>query len=96
LKDEHGETENSGYDVYILAWVALLMLTAVTVTVAGLHLGKLSTLTAVAIAGIKATVVLMFFMHLKYERPLFRTMVFVTLGVLVIFIGLTFTDILYR
>ena len=96
MKDEHNEQEHAGYDTYILAWVALLILTAVTVTVAGLHLGKLSVLTAVAIAGIKASVVLFFFMHLKYEKPLFRTMVYVTLGVLVVFIGLTFADILYR
>jgi cytochrome c oxidase subunit 4 len=96
VKDEHSENEHAGYDVYLLAWVSLLILTAVTVAVAGLHLGKLSVLTAIAIAGIKATVVLMFFMHLKYEKPLFRTMVYVTLGVLVVVIGLTFTDIMYR
>ena len=96
VKDDHTEQEPTGYDVYILTWVALLILTAVTVTVAGLHLGKLSVLTAVVIAAVKASLVLYFFMHLKYEKPLFRTMVFVTIGVLVIFIGLTFTDILYR
>lgn len=96
MNDDHTEHEHAGYDVYVLAWVALLILTAVTVTVAGLHLGKLSVLTAVVIAAVKASLVLYFFMHLKYEKPLFRTMVFVTLGVLAIFIGLTFTDILYR
>ena len=96
VKDDHTEQEHTGYDVYILTWVALLILTAVTVTVAGLHLGKLSVLTAVVIAAVKTSLVLYFFMHLKYEKPLFRTMVFVTIGVLVIFIGLTFTDILYR
>ena len=96
VKEEHTEKEQAGYDVYVLAWVSLLILTAVTVAVAGLHLGKLSVLTAVVIAGIKASVVLFFFMHLKYEKPLFRTMVYVTLGALVVFIGLTFTDILYR
>jgi cytochrome c oxidase subunit 4 len=96
VKDEHTGEKQAGYDVYVLAWIALLILTAVTVAVAGLHLGRLSVLTAVAIAGIKASVVLFFFMHLKYEKPLFRTMVYLTLGALVIFIGLTFTDILYR
>jgi cytochrome c oxidase subunit 4 len=85
-----------GVDVYVLTWIALLILTAVTVTVAGLHLGRLSVLTAVAIAGVKAAVVLSFFMHLKYEKPFFRTMVYVVIGVLAVFIGLTFTDILFR
>lgn len=85
-----------GVDVYVLTWIALLILTAVTVTVAGLHLGRLSVLTAVAIAGVKTAVVLSFFMHLKYEKPVFRTMVYIVIGVLAIFIGLTFTDILFR
>jgi cytochrome c oxidase subunit 4 len=96
VKDEHGGQAHPGVDVYVLTWIALLVLTAVTVTVAGLHLGKFSVITAVAIAGVKAGVVLSFFMHLKYEKPLFKTMVYVVIGVLAVFIGLTFTDILFR
>jgi cytochrome c oxidase subunit 4 len=96
LKDEQSQQGHTGFDVYILTWVALLILTAITVTVAGMHLGKFSVLTAVVIAAIKASVVLYIFMHLKYEKPVFRTMVYVALGTLVIFIGLTFTDILFR
>lgn len=96
MNDNHTERPHTGLDVYVLSWVALVILTAVTVTVAGMRLGKLSVFTAVVIAAVKATVVLFFFMHLKYEKPLFRTMVCIALGVLVIFIGLTFTDILYR
>jgi cytochrome c oxidase subunit 4 len=94
--DEHAEHTKTGIDVYLLTWIALLILTAVTVTVAGMHLGKISPLTAVVIAGVKASIVLSFFMHLKYEKSLFRTMVYVAIGVFVIFIGLTFTDVLFR
>jgi len=94
-KNEQHE-EHNGFNVYVLAWMSLLILTAVTVTVAGMHLGKLSVLTAIVIAAVKAGIVLSFFMHLKYEAPLLRTMVYVVIGTLVIFIGLTFTDILYR
>jgi cytochrome c oxidase subunit 4 len=90
------DEEHSGYDVYILTWVALLVLTAVTVTVAGMHLGRLSAVTAVLIAAIKASLVLYFFMHLKYENRLFRTMVYVTLATFVVFIGITYLDILFR
>ena len=96
MNDNHTGRERTGFDVYVLSWVALVILTAITVTVAGMHLGKLSVFTAVIIAAVKATVVLFFFMHLKYEKPLFRTMVCIALGALVVFIGLTFTDILYR
>jgi cytochrome c oxidase subunit IV len=96
MNDSGTEREPTGFNVYLLSWVALLVLTAITVTVAGMHLGKLSVFTAVIIAAVKAAVVLFFFMHLKYEKPLFRTMACVALGALVVFIGLTFTDILYR
>ena len=94
--DTHAEHENSGYGIYLLTWIALLALTAITVAVAGMHLGTLSVTVAVLIAGIKATVVLLFFMHLKYESTLFKTMVLVTIGTFVIFIGLTFFDVLFR
>jgi cytochrome c oxidase subunit IV len=96
VNDSSSEREPTGFSVYLLSWVALIVLTATTVTVAGMHLGKLSVFTAIIIAGVKATVVLFFFMHLKYEKPVFRTMLCVALCALVVFIGLTFTDILYR
>jgi len=94
--DENTRHSKTGIDVYVLTWIALLILTAVTVTVAGMHLGRISVLTAIVIAAVKATIVLSFFMHLKYEKPLFKTMVYLAIGALAVFIGLTFTDILYR
>lgn len=90
------EHEPTGFDVYVLAWVALMILTAITVTVAGMHLGKLSVLTAVVIATVKASVVLYIFMHLKHESKMLKIFVFATVVTLMVFIGLTFTDILYR
>jgi len=92
----NSEEEHAGYDVYVLTWVALLVLTAVTVTVAGMHLGRLSAMTAVLVAAVKASLVLYFFMHLKYENKLFKTMVYITLATFVVFIGITFLDILFR
>jgi cytochrome c oxidase subunit 4 len=96
VDNDKTDHEPSGYDVYVLTWVALLMLTAITVTVAGMHLGKLSALAAVLIAAIKASLVLYLFMHLKYENRLFRTMVYITLATFTVFIGITFLDILFR
>jgi cytochrome c oxidase subunit 4 len=96
MDDNRTEHEHSGYGVYLLTWFALLVFTAITVAVAGMQLGKLSVLTALVIASIKATIVLYFFMHLKYERPLYKTMFFVSIGALTIFIGITFFDVLFR
>ena len=72
--NSQSEHEEVGYGVYVLTWIALLGLTAITVTVAGLQFGSLSVLIALAVATVKATLVLSFFMHLRYERPLFRIM----------------------
>lgn len=97
MKDER-ETphEPVGYGVYFLTWFTLLLLTSITTTAAGLDFGGLSVFVALVIAGIKATIVLYLFMHLKYESTLFHILVFIVVVTLVIFIGLTFTDILFR
>lgn len=96
MNDDHAAEHRTGVDVYVLTWIALLLLTAATVTVAGLHLGKLSVLTAIAIAGVKTVVVLSFFMHLKYERRLLKFLVYMIIGGLAGLIGLTYTDYLFR
>lgn len=90
--DRSGHEEDGGYRVYLLTWTALLVFTAITVTVAGMHLGKISVWVAIAVAGIKASLVVSYFMHLRYELPLFRVMFLVAILVLAIFIGLTFFD----
>ncbi len=56
---------------YLAVFGALLVLTVVTVAVASLNLSESTTvLVAVSIATIKASLVAMFFMHLKSEKPM--------------------------
>lgn len=85
-----------GTRTYVIIWTLLLALTAITITVAGMHLGKFSTLAALVIASIKASLVLWFFMHLKYEKRLFKYMLLVPIATLTVIIGLTFLDIWFR
>jgi len=97
--DEHHEAvhhEPVGYGTYFITWFALVFLTAVTVTAAGLHLGNISVAVALIIATIKASIVLYLFMHLKYEDAAFRRLLLVMLGFFGIMVGLTFTDVLFR
>jgi len=84
------------YKTFIYVWIALIVLTATTIMVAGLHLGRFSTLTALVIASIKASLVLWFFMHLKYEKRVFKILLLVPIATLTFIIGLTFFDIWYR
>lgn len=84
------------YRTFILTWVALLALTVVTVAVAQVDLGALNIWVALSVASVKSTLVLLIFMHLKQESILFKIGLLAMIITLAIFIGLTFTDVLYR
>lgn len=85
------------YPRYILVWVGLVILTAVTVTSASLNLGRVGIVIVLAIAAIKSTLVLFYFMNLLFEkRLLLKILVPIAICTLAIFIGLTYTDVLFR
>ena len=85
-----------GYGLLAGIWAALMVLTGVTVWAAGLDLGFLNVAAALAIASTKASLVILFFMHLKYENWLLKGLVLMTFVILAIFIGFTFFDTAYR
>jgi cytochrome c oxidase subunit 4 len=85
------------YKTYVWIWLGLVILTGITVSMAGMNLGLLSIVIVLAIAAIKSGLVLSYFMHLKYETGLlFKLMIPIVLAVLTIFIGLTFSDVAFR
>lgn len=77
-------------------WLALLALTALTVAITRVDLGGYKVSGALAIACVKAGLVIAIFMHMKYEGRLLRWLLFLALATLAIFIGFTFFDVLYR
>lgn len=83
---------------YFLVFVALMVLMILTAFLSTVPMGReLNTVIALIIAALKATLVLLFFMHLKYESYVLSTVVFVAgLFWLLIFFGLTLTDYLTR
>ncbi len=84
------------YRTFILVWVALIILTGVTVGVAQFDFGAVNIWIALSVASLKSALVLLIFMHLRQESRLFKIGILVMLVILVIFIGFTFTDVLYR
>ncbi len=85
------------YASYFITYAALACLTALTVTTASLSLGRIAIAIVLAIAGTKSILVLLYFMHLRYEkRLLVRILIPIVVATLAIFIGLTYTDVLYR
>jgi cytochrome c oxidase subunit IV len=90
---QHTEhTHIVGYGAYVLVWLGLLAFSGITVAIAGFDFGKWTVLFALTIAAIKTGLVLMVFMHLKFEDRLFRVFVFVAFLTLLIFFVLTFVD----
>lgn len=94
--DHDSAFHSQGYTIYVLIWLGLVVLTGLTVVVAGVHLRELAILTALMVASVKATLVMAIFMHLKYEPPVFRLMFLVLLITFAIFMILTFSDVLFR
>ncbi|NOT43903.1 MAG: oxidase [Acidobacteria bacterium] len=81
---------------YIGIFLGLMVLTAVTVGVAFINLGPLNFPVAIAIAILKATLVILFFMHVKYSSTLTKMFVGTAFFFLIILFGLTLTDYLSR
>ena len=82
--------------LFILVWVGLLILTAITVAGSVYFPGTIGILVAMIVTPIKAALILMYFMHLKYEKRAFTIMFLVAVGILATFLGLTFFDYLFR
>jgi cytochrome c oxidase subunit 4 len=84
------------YRVYAMVLVTLLSLTFLTIYVAHFHLGSLSIAVALLIACVKATLVLAYFMHLKFDYLIFKVMVAAVILLFASFILLTFVDYWFR
>lgn len=81
-----------GYNTYVFVWLALLALTAITVTVAGINLGGAAILIAMLIAMVKAGFVLYIFMHIKFDDIIFRVFVGITTLTFIAVFIFTFFD----
>ncbi len=91
--DTHPAVRNK---TFISVWAVLVTLTLASVGASLVHAGTASLLVPLLIATAKASLVLWFFMHLKYERALFKVMLLFPLATLAVIMGLTFMDTLFR
>ena len=72
------------YRTYGLILFLLLILTSITVLVTQIELSTWSTVVALTLAGLKTSLVLAIFMHLKFDQPIYRIMavaIIILLGV---------------
>lgn len=86
----HGHV--SPLSVYITIFLALMVLTAITVYASFVNLGSFNAPVAMAIAIFKATLVILYFMHVKYSSRLTKLVVMTGLFFLVILLTETMMD----
>ncbi len=84
------------YKTFVNIWLALVALTLVTVGASYADLKHMSTFTAILIACVKSGLVAMYFMHLRFEKPIFTWFFVAAIGTYAIFVILTFADYYYR
>jgi cytochrome c oxidase subunit 4 len=90
------EQHHVPYKVYFIVWGALLVLTGVTVGVSYVDMKNVTVLTAMLIAATKSMLVLLYFMHIRFEKPLYSVMILAAMLTYGIFVALTFVDYLNR
>jgi cytochrome c oxidase subunit 4 len=81
---------------YYLIFLVLMICTALTVGIAFIDLGPLNAVAALTIAVVKATLVILFFMHVKYSTRLTWAVVVGSVFWLGILLALTMSDYLTR
>ena len=67
----HDHAHGPGFKAYLNVLIILLILTAATVGIAQIDFGALNALIAMLIASVKGALVLLYFMHLKYDDKLY-------------------------
>ncbi len=77
------------FRIYAVIFATLLLLTLVTVDVAFYNVGLMNLPIALAVATTKATLVILYFMHVRYQPPLIA--VFAAAGFVWLLLLLTFT-----
>ena len=96
IVDEHESEHQLSYSFLGLILGALILLTAVTVGVSYVDWLFLNVPIALFVASCKATLVLLFFMHIKYEGMVIKVSFISTVLVVALMISFTFWDVAFR
>jgi cytochrome c oxidase subunit 4 len=82
--------------IYLVIFAVLVVLTAVTVTVAFIDLGPLNVIVMLLIAVVKATLVVLYFMHVRFTNRVTQLAAASGFVWLLIMFGLTLSDYFTR
>ena len=81
---------------YLMVFGTLLVFTGITVGAAYLEMGIFNPIIALAIASFKAVVVILFFMHVKYQSHLIKVTVGAGFFTFIVLITMTLVDYMSR
>jgi len=94
----HSSGEHHGFAHPMPVWqliavfLALIVLTVLTVFQSTLELGNTELIVSLAIATIKASLVILFFMHMIHDKPLHAILFIGSFIFVALFLGLTLMD----
>ena len=93
MSDSQDHAAHDHSKSYVNVLIALAVLTFLTVAASRIHLGRVGNIgLGLAIACVKASLVIMFFMHLKYEQRWWAGIVLFPLALVLIIIGSNLPD----
>ena len=84
------------YKTYIYVLLGLITFTLLSVLVTQIYLGPLSVFVALLLAGLKTTLVFLYFMHVKFERRTYKIFLGLVIGVYIAVVVVTMLDYIYR
>jgi cytochrome c oxidase subunit IV len=86
----------TSYTTQLVVLAALIILTFISVAITGFEMGPFNTAAAMLVAGIKAAIVMAWFMHLKFDNKLFLIFTVLVITVFLLVLYVTFFDYSYR
>jgi cytochrome c oxidase subunit 4 len=95
-QEEHEHEHVVPKSLYLTIFGLLMVLTAATVGLAFVDLGVMNIAVALAVAVVKASLVVLFFMHVKYSSRLVQLVVLASIVWLLILFGITLSDYITR
>ena len=93
---EHGEHHIVPPSVYVMVYVTLLFFTILTIFAADWDMGVFNPIVALAIASTKAVIVILFFMHVKYQSNLIKMTLAAGFFTFLVLITMTLSDYISR
>jgi cytochrome c oxidase subunit IV len=96
VNPEHADHHIISPVTYGIVFATLLVFTGITVAAAFVNLGIFNPIVALAIACTKAVIVILFFMHVKYQSKLVKLTVTAGFFTFLVLITMTLTDYISR